>query len=469
VKSTTLLLAASLLANIALVAVIATHSAAPAPASVVVASPAARTATAKNSDALRAALNSGDAAALEAAGLSPELARELALGRIFSRLAERARAQQAKSSDGRWWSNRGNAAGSREQQAALRRELANALNAAFGTDLGLGGPDAGQLAYLAPEKRDGLRRILQDYDEMMSKFSTNGLQLASDKERLRLLKAERDRDIASLLSPDELLAYEMQTSSTGNSLRNRYGDAIESEDDFRKLYALQKAFDEKYPLDSLTGRITPETLRERSDAQRQLQDDMRAALGDDKYAALRRATDGDLRNVDSLVSRLNLPANTTDQIAAARESFAAESQRISADTSLNGSQRRAQLQDLAARAKTDVVRTLGNEAGEAYAQSSPWLNMLQSGMAYSTTPQANAPGGLITRDGAGPSVYPVLPAGATVGGVSRTVVSGVGSSEGGNVMTFTTSVGSDSGGNQPAAGRQIIVAPPTSDPPKPKQ
>lgn len=472
-KSSTLFLAASLLANIALVAVIATRSSSPAAAPASAAPQAAKPAgTAKNPDALRAALNAGDVAALEAAGLSPDVARDLALGRIFSRLAERARAEQGKGGDGRWWSKGANTAGSREQQAALRRELANALNAAFGSDLGLGGGDTAQLSYLAPEKRDALRRILQDYDEMMSKFSTNGIQLASDKERLRLLKEERDRDIAALLSPEERLAYEMRTSPTGASLRNRYGDAIQSEDDFRKIYALQRAFDEQYPLDSLNGRITPETLRQRSDAQRQLQDDMRAALGDDKYAALRRATDGDLRNVDSLVSRLNMPADTTNRVAAARESFATESQRISADTSLNATQRRAQIQDLGTRAKSDVVRTLGNEAGEAYAQSSPWLSMLQSGMAYSTTPQANSPGGIITRDGVGPSVYPVFPAGATVGGVSRTsTTGGVGSTDGtrnvDHVMTFTTA-GGDGGGTQPAQGRMIIVAPPTNEQPAPK-
>ena len=39
----------------------------------------------------------------------------------------------------------------------------------------------------------------KDYDEMMAKFSTGGVQLASDKERLRLLRAERARDIAALL------------------------------------------------------------------------------------------------------------------------------------------------------------------------------------------------------------------------------------------------------------------------------
>jgi hypothetical protein len=434
-----------------------------------------RAPAAGQTDTLRAALQSGDVAALEAAGLSPEMARDVALGRIFSRFAERARAAQAKpGDDARWWRNRTNAPASREQQLALRRELANALMAAFGDDLGLGGTEPSQFGFLPADKRDALRRIVQDYDEMMAKYSAaGGIQLPSDKEKLRLLKAERDRDIAALLTPEERLAYEMRTSPTASTVRNRYGDAIESEDDFRKIYALQKAFDEKFPPDSLSGRISPETLRQRADAQRQLQDDIRAAVGDENYAALRRATDGDLRNLDSLVSRLNLPAETTDRIAAARDTFAAESQRINADPALNSQQRRAQLQELANRAKTDLTRSLGGEAAEAYAQSSPWMSMLQNGMAYSTTPQANSPGSLMSDRGVGPGVFPVFPAGANQGGVTRQVMmNGSAPSADGaarisdHVMTFTSDV-SAGGAATPANKQMIIVSPPTNETPAP--
>src|SRR5207244_5413795 len=111
-----------------------------------------------------------------------------------------------------------------------------------------------------------------------------------------------------------------------------------------------------FPLEAMNGRVTPEAMRQRNDAQRQLQDDIHGALGDDKYAALRRATDSDLRTVDSLVTRLNLPPATTNQIATAREIFAAESQRISSDTGLAAQDRRIQIQDLGARAKNDLVR-----------------------------------------------------------------------------------------------------------------
>ena len=492
-KPSSLLLIASLLANLALIALVATRSPQPTGASRPAISAATGATSAKPAGpdaALRAALASGNVAALEAAGVAPDLARELLLGRTFSRLLAQARAAKTTQADGRWWRNTPGSAAAREQQLLLRREMSEALVAAFGDDAGfLGAGDSGQFAFLSPAKRDALRRVTQDYEEMMAKFSSSGVQLASDKEKLRLLRTERERDIAALLTPDERLAYEMRTSPTAAMLRSRYGDGIESEVDFRKIYALQKAFDDKNPAEALNGRVTPESLRARSEAQQQLQQNIRAALGDERYAALRRATDADLRTVDSLVTRLSLPAGTTARVATARENFAAESQRINADAAIPAAQRRTQIQELGTRAKADLQQALGTEAADAYAQRSPWVGMLTNGMAYATTPPAGSPSAMLAGAG-NQSVFPVMPAGATTGATRQMIFSGsstttdapalhtdvvLGAIEGGvrenvRVMTFSTTTSepapSSAGGAGPAE-RVIIMAPPAATPPKP--
>ena len=481
-KPVTAFLAASLLGNATLAALYLSRPAAPAPSGRV----APATTAVPNprppvsGDALRQALAAGDLAALEAAGLSPQAARELLLGRTFFRAFERIRAARANQpADERWWrSSRIASPASRELQLQIRREVSDALAAAFGDDLGLfsSSDPAQQFNFLSPEKRDALRRITQDYDEMMAKFSAGGLQLPSDRERLKLLRAERDRDIAALLTPAEREAYELRTSTSAQVLRARYGDGIESEEDFRKLYALQKAFDDRYPLDALSGKVTPEQMRARGEAQRQLQEGIRAALGEDKYTALRRASDPDLRTVDALVSRLDLPPGTTARIATSRESFAAESQRINANTGLNPQQRRTQLQELGARAKAELTQALGAEAADAYAQRSPWVSMLQNGMAYTTTPPANAPGLAL---GGMPGVHPVPPAGAGGPGGERQMFTiaapvtageliGVDPANGANgtrVMTFNTV---EANVNAPAAGQRVIVAPKPPAPNEPR-
>jgi hypothetical protein len=422
-KPTTLLFAASLVANVALVAVF--YSSGPTDTSA-----AGARATAKSSAIAEKSASASRSANASSDAQGSDATRDAALGRAFARFAEKMRAAQAANTgDGKWWRNRtGNGNLSREQMAQARRELSDAMIAAFGDDIGIGGVDNSRLAFLPAAKRDALRNILSDYDELLTKFGTQGgPQLASDKEKLKLLNAERNRDIAALLSPAELADYEMRTSATANTLRTRYGDGIASEEEFKKIYALQKAYDEKFPQDNFNGRMTPEMMNTRGEATLRLQADLRAAVGEEAYAALKRASDNDLRQVDALAARLNLPPDTTDRVAVARDSYAAESQRIMSDPSVPFQQRREQLQALAARAKTDLTSTLGAEAADAYAQRSQWMSMLQGGMGYSTTPPVTSPAGLALGGNIGQSVYPVMPAGAAGGG-TRQIVNFVGGS-----------------------------------------
>ena len=131
---------------------------------------------------IRAALTRGDLAALTAAGVPLSATRDLLLGRALSRYAERTQRQADSEADQRWWRTRATAVRS-ESSLLAQRELNDAVRAALGTDLFSNGSDAGLTSFLPPAKRDALRRIQQDYDEMMAKFSPNGIQLASDKER----------------------------------------------------------------------------------------------------------------------------------------------------------------------------------------------------------------------------------------------------------------------------------------------
>ncbi len=479
-KPIALLLAASLTANVALLGVFYTTRSSDSAKTIV-----AEKSSSPSSLAAKASDSSAQAAG-SAGGAANDSAREQALGRAFARFADKMRAARAATGgDGKWWRRSGIGTLASEQLLQARRELSDAMIAAFGDDLGIGGIDQNRLAFLPEEKRDKLRAILEDYSELMAKFGTQGgPQLASDREKLKLLNAERDRDIAALLSPAEFADYQMRNSPSAQALMNRYGDGIASEDEFKKLYALQKAFDDQFPAESFNGRVSPDLMKARSEAALQLQADMRAAVGDDAYATLRRASDSDLKSVDALVSRLSLPADTTDRVAALRDSYSAESQKIMADATIPFPQRRDQILALAAHAKADLTGALGAEAAEAYAQRAHWLILLNSGIGYSTTPSANSPGALSLGGAGAPSVYPVMPAGAGTNGSRQmvNVISNTSSNTGGGTMLFAPagappsgvqtqviSVSSSTTGDHSSSDgtttTKVIVAPPSDVPP----
>jgi hypothetical protein len=444
------LLVASLGANAVLLTTLARRPANPPPAAPTPARPAP---VPDPAERFRAALASGQARDLEAAGLDPAAARDLLLGRRLAALVQRPRAAGGE----RWW--RPDPAGTQARDQ-LRRQLGVILGETLGDDAGLAGPG---LDFLPTAKQAALRRIDQDYADLRARFGAGGIVLPSDQERLRLLTAERERDLAALLSPEERAAYDLRFSPSAAIVRARYGEGLETEEEFRRVFALQQAFDARFPAETAAARNDPAGRQQFADAQRQLEEAVRAALGEDAYARVRRARDGDLRNLEGLATRLNLPADTTGRLAAARENFAAASQRLQADASLPPDQRRARVQALATEARTTLAQTLGTEAAEAYARQSPWVTMLQGGLAFSLTPPADLP-----LRAQGMSVFPVLPAGANPAGAVRQAVI-TETAEGGSggnrmevrVLNFSTSGAAPApNAPAPAGGPTILVPPP---------
>jgi hypothetical protein len=271
-----------------------------------------------------------------------------------------------------------------------QRQLTETIRTAFGEDTPGYQGGAQRLDFLSSAKQAELRQIEQDYNDMTSEIyrEQEGVSLPSDEAKLKLLREEKERDIAAALSPQEREQYELHLSQTASAIRSTYGDAIQTEDDYKKVFALRKAFDDQYRNPQRAGTVlSPDQVRDRAEAQKQLDLQIRAVIGEDNFAATIKANDPDRKLLTSLQNRLNLPANVTDQVFAARDSYAAQTQAIHADANLTLAQQRAQITALANQAVADLTAQLGKDAASAYAQRASWIQMLKSGSAYSTNPK----------------------------------------------------------------------------------
>lgn len=415
-----LLLALSLAANAAFFVLkpAAPASDRPRMAAPATSSDAAPAAFAKLPPELAAAIASGDEAALRAVGFSEDEARGLVLTRLFTRLA--ALLREAGSSDpesqARYWQggNRGRRGSgfTPERQAALNKlekEFRDTLTKSYGDeDFGFFTGN-NRYRFLSPERREQIQRIERDYDEMMADLrkQQEGISLPSDRAKFELLQKEKERDILAALTPEERVLDELRNSASAGLVRSRYGDLIRDEETYKKIYALQKAFDDQYPSRREGGqRSGSADSSARTEAQRRLNEEISSVLGEDAIAAYRRENDGDLKALNALQTRLNLPAGATDQVYALRDTYAAQSQAINANTALTPAQRREQLTALAAQAKAEAAAKLGTEGAEAYAQRSTWIGMLGRGQAFSTDPKDAGAGGNLRS-----TVFPVRPPG----------------------------------------------------------
>jgi hypothetical protein len=245
---------------------------------------------------------------------------------------------------------------------------------------------ARQYGNLPREKAEALYRIGRDYDALENELRNEigPFELPEDQEKLRLLETERERDIAALLTPEERAAWDLRNSETASQLRYRMTQLDASEDEYRRIYALQKAFDAEFAPDKASPGpegAADDFWHRREAAEAELEAQIRALVGEERYAAAALENDSDYTTARTAAERLGLPPDAATRIVALREPAAAESSRIASDPSLSPEQKNAALARIAADIRAQVVRTLGPAAAEAYFKRGAmnWLEGLEHG------------------------------------------------------------------------------------------
>lgn len=269
----------------------------------------------------------------------------------------------------------------REQRAQLI-EANRAAEKQLETLVGVDPMDAreNRYSFLPPEKAAKMRDLERDYNEMRSKLAsdTDGFRLPSDEEKFAFLESEQRKDLAALLTPEELQEYELRTSQTANRLRNQLRSFDASESEYKAIYAAQKAMDDRFNRPNNAG--VPFDPQLYGQAQKQTNDQIRAALGDDRYKEYVRSRNPDYVTLEAAAKRFDLPETAVEQAYSTRDQTAAEAQRITNDSTLNDEQRSQALTNLATQTRNQLRASLGSEAADAYMHTGMrWLDDAQRG------------------------------------------------------------------------------------------
>ncbi len=277
-----------------------------------------------------------------------------------------------------------------ERSRVMRDLLGNYLYHDSGT---LSTAEARQYGGLPQAKIDQLERINQDYSELNNQVraAMNGITLPEDREKLALLEREKRADLAALLTPEELADYDMRNSPVTARLRPTFDLFKVTEDEFRSIYTIQQAYSDRVDLNGTTfGALTPDErstfMQQRTAAQKELDAQMHAALGDARYAEFVRDGDRDFQQLNRLAEQQNLPAQVAIDAYNLRDGLSQESNRIFNDASLDYDQKRAALQSLAQNTRTQLVATLGPAASATYLRTADrWLTSVERGGAITFT------------------------------------------------------------------------------------
>lgn len=242
-----------------------------------------------------------------------------------------------------------------------------------------------QYGELTTEKIDRLDRLNTDYNELdlATRTATNGIILPEDREKLARLEREKRADLAALLSPAELADYDIRNSPLVSRLSSTFGVFRATEEEFRAILQTHQSLEDAlYPY----SRLPPSSDEDRTarsnaqaDAEAELDIRLRTALGDQRYAEFTRAQSREYQNLVGLAARTNLPPQAAIDAYNLRDRLSQESNRIFYDDALDIPQKRAALATLAQTTRAQLAATLGPTTGETYLKTATWLGQVERG------------------------------------------------------------------------------------------
>ncbi|MES2695599.1 MAG: hypothetical protein V4773_19135 [Verrucomicrobiota bacterium] len=322
----------------------------------------------------------GLSARLTAAGVSPHLTR-LVVTYSIKQHFDRRRFEAGLSHDPASFARRPVTSATSESaeitaaRAAMDREEREALQNVLGGDDNLSIESRRQIAGNLPaEKTSSLMKIVSDYRQMEAQLYLQDPNRGSPENlaKVALLQKERRADIERLLTPAELLEYDLRNSNAANLLRNRLGPFKVTETEFRALYAAFKQAEE-----AATAAGVPPRIRDRDPL---IEPALRQVLGETRHADREREKQLEAERIRTfgatrqLTEKLGLPMEATNDLLILQADFRPRLAALQTARTATPEQREAQIAELSREAERKLTWLLGPEGYATYrAQMGQWL------------------------------------------------------------------------------------------------
>jgi hypothetical protein len=237
--------------------------------------------------------------------------------------------------------------------------------------------------FLPAEKREKLQTLQASFDDLEQAVydRSRGVMLDEDQEELKRIQKQKEEAMAKILTPEELEEFNLRSSSTANNLRAQMSGFAPTEDEFRRIFRLQKTFDSDFNqgFDATDDKQMEIKARAQDEAQNALNDEIKKVLGDQRYAEYQRAQSGDYRTLVQMADRFELPAEVAGKVYDMKQEVERQVQKIDANPNLTDEQRQKVLAAIALETDRSVAQAMGDKAFRAYQKTAPqWLQGLNN-------------------------------------------------------------------------------------------
>lgn len=217
--------------------------------------------------------------------------------------------------------------------------------------------------FLPEEKQVSVMKIMQDMQTEMAEAAGDGAGF--DAEAMLEAQRKTEEAIKAVLSPEQFRDYELRMSMTANTMRNQLAGWDPDEQAFLQVYDLRKTFDDEFSMLS-RGNETDAERQRRQEAEAQLNETIKQALGDQQYEAYERAQDWNFQQIHQAANRADLGTSEAIQVYDMRQVAEDEARNVRDNQELTLEERNAALQGIQAETERSIKQVLGDEGWEQY-------------------------------------------------------------------------------------------------------
>ena len=274
------------------------------------------------------------------------------------------------------------------QLTELDREQRNLVRSLLGVDMQVELAkyweeefDPAAYDFLPAEKREQIFSLKAKYEELENEIylRAQGIMLDQDEEALRQIEQQRQVELATILTPQELEEYELRNSHISENLRNQLAGFEPTEEEFRRLFRLQKEFEDQLTrgLPNASDEVQAEIrARAQEEGQRALQDEMQNVLGKERFAQWQQSQDPDYKALVQIADRYNLPGDTSQKIYNYKVQAEQQKQRVEVDPNLTEEQRQRARDAIAQETEDWVKKAMGPIYGSYIKVAGQWIQGL---------------------------------------------------------------------------------------------
>ena len=268
-----------------------------------------------------------------------------------------------------------------EQMRALQKEESDLLKSLFGEDFYQqrtkddGGEDwTGKLYGFIPKE---LREQVQDIDARMNEekqdiYAKNeGYFDQYAQADLHKIEKKYHDELAKILTPEQLLEWDLRHSDTANQLKNDLSAFDPNEDEFRALFQYKQAQEDLNPQsdpDSDAPPVTADQLKANADKQKALDDELAQTVGTNRAAEYKLEQDYSYRSlIDS-----GVPKESVFKLDEMKQQAQDAANKIRGDKSLSDDDRAAALSAIRAETQNSINELLGTKPAKRYSNNGGW-------------------------------------------------------------------------------------------------